>query len=236
MSQDPSPTDLELLHNSRDGDQSAIAELYRRHRSRGLAIARRFARNSADVEDLLSQAFTAVIAAFAHGVGPNSNFSSYLLTSIRHAAMDADQQHRAEAPAADLEQYLDSTPDHSRRIEQRRTLRRALAGIPSQWRHVVWCVDVEGRPVSEVARMLHTTPGAVHSLLHRAREGLRERYLGQHAGIGSTGPCRVFRPQLAPLVRRRRLRGRVCVYAHIDICADCSGAMTTLRDINESLA
>jgi hypothetical protein len=48
---------------------------------------------------------------------------------------------------------------------------------------VLWHVEVEGRRIPEVARLLRTSPAAVSSLAYRAREGLKLAYLDRRLGV-----------------------------------------------------
>jgi len=68
-----------------------------------------------------------------------------------------------------------STPSrHAARGEAGSFLERAIAALPPDYEKVVRMLDLEGRAVSDAARDLGKTPGAVHMLRARAHGRLRE--------------------------------------------------------------
>ena len=69
-------SDLELLQQVRNGDETAFTELYARHH----AVARRVAstfRCRADADDLVNEAFVKVLGALRRGHGPTDAFRAY---------------------------------------------------------------------------------------------------------------------------------------------------------------
>ncbi|WP_164884495.1 RNA polymerase sigma factor [Leucobacter muris] len=75
-------------------------------------------------------------------------------------------------PADDVESSPEALGDAQ---EQRAAA--ALLELPERWRDVIVAVDVEGRPVQDVARSLGLSPNSTSVLLKRARGGLRKAWI-----------------------------------------------------------
>lgn len=166
--------DTTLLTRLRSGDIDAFAELYRRHEPAARRYARRLAAHHAD--DVVAEAFTASLAAIDRGFGPVDQFRPYLFTAVRRHAARALARAGIGAPADGVEPAEEL--DQLERIEHRDSpVVGAFARIPDRWRHILFLVEVEGRPISEVAAHLDLSPSAASALLYRARRGLRASYL-----------------------------------------------------------
>ena len=86
--------------------------------------------------------------------------------------------------------------------------------------------------------MMGMRPGAVTSLAHRAREGLRQAYLDQHVvTLTATEGCTWTRRRLSQYVRHDlSARAEQKVVTHLDGCAECSAAYLQVDRINQRLA
>lgn len=62
----------------------------------------------------------------------------------------------------------------SKKNESKERLEAAIARLPADYQRVIRMLDLEGRPVEEVAKVLGRSKGAVHMLHARAREHLKE--------------------------------------------------------------
>jgi RNA polymerase sigma factor (sigma-70 family) len=175
-----------LLVLARQGDQGAVAELYRRHHAVALRAASCYAHPDYPAEDLAADAFTALLRALADGGGPQSSVGGYLMASMRNAAASrARRRAHRHAPSLAQDEQLHAVVDdgpgpdhHLLREDSRRHLRAALGQLPSAWRQVLVLTLVEGRGVGEVGEQLGLQPTAARALAYRARRGLREAYAG----------------------------------------------------------
>gem|GEM_PF-2002020 len=228
--------DARLLEALGSGDSTAFGTFYARYRPLALRAALRVVRSSETAEDVVADAFTAVLATLRGGGGPTSNLRAYLLATVRHSALAAvragARAHPVPGDALDLpgtgpevEAGLDSAEDADH-------VRAAFAALPPRWRRVLWYVDVRGLTPAQAAPLVGSTPNAVSSLVRRARERLRHEYLQHHLRVAAPG-CVEHARHLGALVREtlpRRHRERVLV--HVGTCPACTAALAELRDVN----
>jgi len=201
-------SDTDLLDAVRAGDIAAYETLYRRHAKAARGLAYALVGETADAEDLVSEAFTKVLASLRAGRGPNLAFRAYVCSTLRNLRSNrlrherrlelTDDLTRYETGAWSDHAYLDQDDAYLEQIE-RTYAARAFAQLPERWQAVLWHTAVEGKPLKCVGPMLGLTPNAAAALAFRARAGLRQRYL-QECSRGAGKPA---------LTRRPGRRGRV---------------------------
>ncbi len=230
-------TDAELIAQFRSGEESASAELYARHR----VAAWRFAvsiTGRSDAEDLVSEAFLRVFAALRKGVGPDTAFRAYLITTLRNTHLGAIRRDGRLIWVEDysaVEKHAPTSDEFSLRGESS-LLARAFTSLPERWQVVLWHTTIEHDPHEEVARVLGISPSAVAALAYRARGGLRQAYLAAHLAETSDATCREVREQL-PALELGRLSPRVAaeIEAHLETCDACNAAYAELRGITANV-
>ncbi|MGN6240050.1 MAG: sigma-70 family RNA polymerase sigma factor [Cellulosimicrobium cellulans] len=228
--------DALLLDALASGEAAAFGTFYERYRPLALRAALRVVHSQETAEDVVADAFTAVLATVRGGGGPTSNLRAYLLATVRHSALAAlragaraqpvpdDALERMDAGPA-VEAGLDSAEDADH-------VRAAFAALPPRWRRVLWYVDVRDLTPAQAAPLVGSTPNAVSSLVRRAREGLRHEYLQHHLRTAAPG-CVEHARHLGALVRGSLARRhREQVLAHVGTCAACTAALAELRDVN----
>jgi len=236
---DPAPADAgdaDLLNRARAGDDEAYGELYRRHADAGLRLARRLTSSAAAAEDLVGDAFAAVLVALRNGSGPTEAFRPYLLTTIRRrswrgAGRPEDPVDPTD-PTAPLDRsVLDADGDDARLLVD------AYRSLPERWQLVLWHTEVEGQAPAAVAPLVGLSPHATAALAHRAREGLREAFLQAHLREDAVPTaCRPTVTALGALVRGRAgSRDRSRAEAHLAGCERCRRLRAELLDVNRAL-
>ncbi len=177
MSNDPEPTDHELLARSVRGDEQAFGAFVARHRVGLHRYARMLSRNDNDAEDAMQdtflQAWRGARAATVQSVRP------WLFTIARHA-LHRQRRRKVETPTAaeSLESLgaaagfadADATPERfAIALEERSILRAALAALDEADREVIVLRELEQLSGDETAMVLDLSLEAMKSRLHRAR-------------------------------------------------------------------
>ncbi len=161
-----------------------VAGLARDHAARLASIARREGLASADVLDIVQDAFHTLLARpdidALRASEPDA--ARVLAAIVRNAARNARRRHHRARPHIDVEDAALPTAE----LNPAEALDRAvvaaqlvscMAALGDVHRHVVTLRVLEELSGDETARELGLTPGHVAVLLHRARKEL-ERCMG----------------------------------------------------------
>jgi RNA polymerase sigma factor (sigma-70 family) len=230
-------SDAELISRVRAGDVGSYGTLFARHREAANRLARSLTQ-PADAEDVVADAFAKVLTALQDGKGPDEAFRPYLLTAVRTCHIDRCRFAARMTPTDD-DHVLDTGAtfvDPAVAGFEGGAAVEAFRSLPERWQLVLWHLDVEGQKPAAVAPLLGMAPNAVSALAYRAREGLREAFLQQHAAEAQSEECRRTHGLLGAAVRGNLShRDRKRVEAHLDQCRPCTALYLELTDVNSSL-
>ncbi len=237
-------SDNELLAAARAGSNPAYGELWRRHTGAAMLVARRH-RGRTSADDIVAAAATRVLGLLREGRGPEDNFRSYFLCTVRSVAVDCSRQEMREVPADD-EQLEYALRPQSRPAADRdlgldldpELVHLAFTGLSESDQQLLWHTTVEGGAPRVVARRLGLSPNAVSVRAMRAREALRSRYLdsvaARWASRCDTEECRWVLEHLGGLVEGRLRAGqRRRVAAHVTTCPLSSRALDDLTSLHQ---
>ena len=168
-------SDAELLEAFRQGDARAFEVLVRRYQRAVLAIARRFARDEDDAEDLAQRAF--INASERAGGWRGGSFKSWLFRIVVNLAKNhlrdvsrfdrSDAEHEPEPTAPEAHHRLEAR-------EQQKALREAVARLPTRQREVL-LLRIDGdMPFAEIAQTLGITEVNAKVNFHHAVQKLKE--------------------------------------------------------------
>lgn len=172
-------TDEELCRLVHEGSAWPLETLWQRH----VAVARSWAakRDREAAEDVVSEGFALVFQALLGGGGPTESFRAYLYKAMDSLFIKHWASQRRVTPLDDLDSLVvedeGASLDALGEMQERSAAAEALVELPPRWREVIVAVDVEGRPVHEVAASLGLTPNSASVLLKRARKGLRKAWI-----------------------------------------------------------
>jgi RNA polymerase sigma-70 factor (ECF subfamily) len=138
-------------------------------------LARRFARERADAEDLVQETYLRAWAAWRSGRRPR-RVEPWLATICLNAGRDRARRAatRLETPAAavaDLPDGVDVAEEAIGRV-QRALVERALWALPEPQRVAVALMDLAGLTAAEVAKVTGSPRGTVLARVHRGRKAL----------------------------------------------------------------
>lgn len=166
-------------------DRNLLANAMTNHRSRLLAVARRFFRCEADCADAVQDAFLSAVRAFP-SFRRQCRMETWLhqivvnccrlkrRTMKRTAAESLDVQHESMVP--DREQFSGICDD------ERAALRSALCLLSERHRSIIQLRYFEGFSTKEVAALLGLHSQTVKTRLLRARRALRTVMATQSGG------------------------------------------------------
>jgi RNA polymerase sigma-70 factor (ECF subfamily) len=185
--------DADVLRRIRNGDRSAIDELYERFRRPAFALARRILADDALAEDVLQEVFLGVWrdpAAFDRARG---SVASWLLAVVHHKAVDAvrreESQRRRQALA--LQDLQLEAPVSTRDVDEEAwtrvvadQVRTAMGVLSSPQREALTLAYYGGYTQREVAALTGAPLGTVKTRMLSGMRRLKEE-LGSSPAIGA---------------------------------------------------
>lgn len=182
-------TDAALMLRVKQGDTGAFAQLVDKYKQPVMNLACRMLRDPVEAEDLAQNVFVQVFRS-AHRYQASARFSTWLFTIARNLclnelrrrsrhpaqSMDAVSPAQDEAPAQQYEdKHTASPPDALLRHELAAKIEQALAELPDNQRLALLLCRQEDLSYEEIAAVLHCSLSATKSLIHRARETLKQK-------------------------------------------------------------
>jgi RNA polymerase sigma-70 factor (ECF subfamily) len=196
----PDDPDVRLMLAFRDGDDSALSDLYRRWAGPLLRFLERMVKERATAEELLQESFIRVHGA-RDRYEPEARFSTWLFRIARnlalneldlarrkkiHLSTDVERSEDDQRPQLTL---VSSAPSAESVIDARRkreVVEACLADLPERQRSALWLSAVEGHSYAEIAEVLETSTQSVKSLIHRARVAIADRVDAALSGSAAT--------------------------------------------------
>jgi RNA polymerase sigma-70 factor (ECF subfamily) len=185
-------SDVALMARLRAGEEAAFRELIERHQRGVINFIHRSIGDAWEAEDLAQRVFLQVFRS-AHRYEPTAKFTTWLYT-IAHNFIRNEYRRRGRRGAESFEalteteegaqQFPDTrAADPAREVaarELQEKIRAAVAQLPEAQRTAVILCRYEGLAYDEIAGVLGCSVAAVKSLLHRARETLKEQLRGYY--------------------------------------------------------
>lgn len=188
-------TDEDLMMRIGNGDRAAFGELVRRHLSRAVAIAQRVTGSRGDAEEIAQEAFLRVWTKAAtwrsaEGEVRGARFTTWLYRVVVNLGIDRKRRPAMSAleAAGDPADPADSALHTLEKGQLSTRVAAAVAALPERQRAALTLCFYEGLSNREAADILALSPGAVESLLVRARRSLRDALAGVAAEFLEVSP------------------------------------------------
>ena len=165
-----------LVERLRAGDAAAFETLVGRYMRRAYAVAYRLLGQKEDAEDLVQEAFMAVLQrvdTFQAG----RPFGPWFFRILVNRGLNARKARalRAVEEIPETAAHRGPTPEReAERTELRGRLREAMEALPERQRTIVQLFDLEGFAGPEIAEILEISDGTVRWHLHEARKTLKK--------------------------------------------------------------
>jgi RNA polymerase sigma-70 factor (ECF subfamily) len=170
-------SDEVLLDLIGKGDESALAELYRRMGRVAYGLALRIVRDETLAQDAVQEAFLAVWRAAAGFLAERSKPSTWVLTLVHRRAVDIVRREQLRrADALDLEHDVPDPDanDEAEVVVRRRVVRDALRKLPLEQREALELAYFGGYTQSELAERLNQPLGTIKSRMFTGLSRLRD--------------------------------------------------------------
>lgn len=168
------------------GDEAAFDRIVELYSERVWALLTRFLGPKPNREDLVQEVFLRLVRS-KDRYEPTARFSTYLFRIVFNLAVNAGSKaserrsERWDAPDGEGDPFQ-QLPDEDvqdpaadmARADVVRAVRGAIAALPEQQRMALVLAKYHELPYEEIAKVLGSSEKAVKSLVHRARENLRE--------------------------------------------------------------
>ena len=184
------PSDPELIERARGGEREAFGLLYRRHEASVYRFARAMTGSSALAEDIVQEAFLALMRDLERYDASRGGLRTYLFGIARNLARYKARSVRRLISLDQVEEaseFEDPAAALSANQESRR-LRQCLAGLPARYRGAIILCDLQELDYAATAAVLSVPIGTVRSRLHRGRQLLLER-LQRRDGVPVAKRC-----------------------------------------------
>lgn len=169
-----------LLAGIADGEQAALAELYRRTKAAVYGMALSYLRNSHDAQDMTQEVFVRVWDC-APQYRPTGSPMGWLLAICRNLCRMQLRSENRYMSLTDAEWDAIPAEEMGLSADERTLLQQALAGLDKEGRRIVLLHAAAGLKHREIAALLELPLATVLSKYHRALKKMRSFLKGDDA-------------------------------------------------------
>lgn len=171
--------DARVMARIRGGDDAALAELYDRYVALALGMALKIVRDQNEAEDVVHDAFIAVVERADQFRPERGSLVAWLVTMVRNLALDRARRRVRRAQILDDElrhEPAERAPDPEQiswLARDREAVHRALRKLSASQRETLEIAFFEGLSYPEIAARENVALGTVKSRAARALGALR---------------------------------------------------------------
>jgi RNA polymerase sigma-70 factor, ECF subfamily len=152
-------------------DEEAFRGFYDRTARILWAYLSRATGDSHAADDLLQEAYYRLIRSAAR-LESETHRRHYLFRIATNLVNDRRRRPPEQPLDPEMAERIPADTDHAGRLERRRRLRTAMAGLKRRERELLWLAYAEGSTHEEIASVLSLRPSSIRVLLFRARQRL----------------------------------------------------------------
>jgi RNA polymerase sigma-70 factor (ECF subfamily) len=175
-------SDIELIQQTLSGNQSAYADLVKRHQRFVFTLAMRFAKNREDAEEIAQDCFIKAYRSL-DSFKQESKFSTWLYSIVYTTAMTALRKKRVDTTSIDDEgasiqiEDMSSAFDVNNAENKSRSfyLNQAIAQLTADDATIITLFYKGEQSLEEIAHTLGIEANSVKVKLFRARQRLKEK-------------------------------------------------------------
>ena len=175
-------SDIELIQQTLDGDQSAYADLVKRHQRFVFTLALRFSKSREDAEEIAQDCFVKAYRSLA-SFQQQSKFSTWLYSIVYTTAMTSLRKKRIETSSIHNEddslqiegQIAVIDTNHAENNSRSFYLNQAIAQLSPDDAAVLTLFYKGEQSIEEISRALDIETNTVKVKLFRARQRLKEK-------------------------------------------------------------
>lgn len=175
-------TDIELIERSLAGDQSAYADLVKRHQRFVFTLALRFAKSREDAEEIAQDCFIKAFRSLA-SFQRQSKFSTWLYRIVYTTAMTFLRKNRVDTVSIDNEDayiQVENKPSSfdTNSVENKSRsfyLNQAIEQLSPDDAMVITLFYKAEQSLEEIAQAMNIEANAVKVKLFRARQRLKDK-------------------------------------------------------------
>jgi RNA polymerase sigma-70 factor (ECF subfamily) len=175
-------SDIELITKTLSGDQSAYADLIRRHQRFVFTLAMRFAKNREDAEEIAQDCFIKAYRSL-ETFKRESKFTTWLYSIVYTTAMSALRKRRVDTTSIDDEETYIQIENTSSGFDvndaEHRSrsfyLNQAIAQLMPDDATIITLFYKGEQSLEEIAQTLGIEANSVKVKLFRARQRLKEK-------------------------------------------------------------
>lgn len=174
------PDDADLMLRLKRGDDSAFDDIVRRHQKNILNLVYRYLGDATHAEDVAQEVFLKVYRARTN-YEPKAKFTTWLYRVTVNHCLNEIRSRKSHPARMDLiddmieESAGQEADERLRRQETQQAVKAAIDSLPEHQRMAVILARYEELSYEEIAETMGITLEAVKSVLHRAKETLKEK-------------------------------------------------------------
>ena len=175
-------SDLELIQETLAGNQSAYADLVKRHQRFVFTLAMRFAKRREDAEEIAQDCFIKAYRSLGSFQG-QSKFSTWLYSIVYTTAMTALRKKRVDTDSIDDENTFIQVENHPSAYDVNNAenksrsfyLNQAIEQLLPDDAAIITLFYKGEQSLEEIGRAMNMEPNTVKVKLFRARRRLKEK-------------------------------------------------------------